>query len=562
MNKETFHGQSTKQNYKNDIEDSLKQKTVYKIYEYLDDYSYGNSDSIGIIITKIKEKPNLILFQSDGPNTENIMRKLLEWRKSGSSDEVGHKGGGNKRNIYGFKSIKTYIFNNLGSGKILRCDTSPNKIYELSNSDISEDEFRNRIDTSEFITVPEIIDEENLPIWYQTVINKITTECEHVEPNYLIRMELTELPEEFTNQTKWNEFINQIRAKQYIIPIYFKNELLNMETYETYANIDLVGFNAKENEKEKSVELYINNDNSVFYLKNDNKYINVDNGEEFNDSDIVLWGEINMFVVNEKYFQQQLKEYNTDIESSITGNDVYGVYLKLNNKLTNYKPIDGNPLVDSKNNGIKTISANNTNKFRMIIIPNNNTCINPQIFNALIRTETIKALSGFLDKSPYKLILKRSMDIYKGKTIEKPKYKPPPPTPKPTPKKNDTPIKGAVYIIYIACGLWKYGLVMNSTEYNRREKQHKNNSIETVKKFTDKNINDKTVTNFYCKNTESPKGAEENIKKILLHNINDNNGHEMITMFENRGDKNDCREYFTCNDIDYITQKIIPLLSK
>ena len=555
MNKETFHGQSTKQNYKNDIEDSLKQKTVYKINEYLDDYSYGNSDSIGVLIKKIKDKPNLILFQSDGPKTENIMRKLLEWRKSGSSNEVGHKGGGNKRNIYGFKSIKTYIFNNLRNGTVLRCDTSPNKISELSNSDISEDEFRNRIDTSEFITVPEIIDEDNLPIWYNEVINMINSECKHVEPNYLIRMELTELPEEFINQKNWNEFINQIRAKQYDIPIYFKNDLLNMESYETYENIDLVGFGKKENEK--NVELYINNDYTIFYLKNDNKYINVCDGSEYNNSDIELWGEINMFVANDKYFQKQKEEYNSNIDCPITGNDAYGVYLKLNNKLTNYKPFEGNLLVESKNNGIKTMSSKNTNRFRVIIVPNNNTCINPKIFNALIRTETIKALSGFLDKSPHKYILKRCIDIYKGNSISKLQLKL---KLKIKPKKTnnkDQCVKGAVYIIYFARGVWKYGLVMDHNENNRRAKEHKNESIDIVKKFTKKDINVKNVTNFYYKITESPKGDEEHIKNILCQDKSDK-----IVMFQNMGSQHDFREYFRCNDIDYITQKIIPLLSK
>ena len=33
-------------------------------------------------------------------------------------------------------------------------------------------------------------------------------------------------------------------------------------------------------------------------------------------------------------------------------------------------------------------------------------CIDPKYFNALIRSETMKALSGFLDKSPYKKIIK------------------------------------------------------------------------------------------------------------------------------------------------------------
>ena len=81
MNNETFHGQSTQQNYKNDIDDSLKQKTVYKIYEYLDDYSYGNSNSIGILIINIKDKPNLILFQPDGPKKKKYYEKIIGMEK-------------------------------------------------------------------------------------------------------------------------------------------------------------------------------------------------------------------------------------------------------------------------------------------------------------------------------------------------------------------------------------------------------------------------------------------------------------------------------------------------
>jgi len=47
---EAFHGQSTKEMYRCDIEDSIKQKTVYKLYEYLDDHSYCDSENIGVWI--------------------------------------------------------------------------------------------------------------------------------------------------------------------------------------------------------------------------------------------------------------------------------------------------------------------------------------------------------------------------------------------------------------------------------------------------------------------------------------------------------------------------------
>ena len=544
---EVFHGQSTKQNYKSDIEDSLKQKTVYKNYEYFDDYSYGNSESIGFLLTNIKDKPNLILFQSDGPKTIEIMRKLLEWRKSGYSKEIGHKGGGNKRNIYGFKSDKTHIFNNLGNSSILKSETCPNKIFNLSNSNISEDEFRNRIDTSEFVIIPEIIDEDELPNWYNKLIQNICNSCS-IKTNYIIRMELTEVPDEYTNKLLWNEFINQIRAKQYEIPIYFKNELIDMEIFETYNNIDLVGFKNKENEK--TIELFINiNDYSKFYLKLDNKIIDVNTGNEIFNNNYIIWGKINMFVVNELYFNEQLKLYNNNLEDTLRAEDAYGVYLILNNKLTNYKPIEGNPLPPGKNNGIKTETSKNTNRFRMIFIPNNETCSNQNIFNALIRTETIKSLSGFLDKSQYKKIIKRSMDFYKGnktKINSSPKIKI---------NRDDNPI-GKVYILYLGCNLYKFGRVTNTKLYNKRKISHKNNSIEMVKKFTNKDMSIKQVIEIFTLDTSSPKAIEEKICKILSEDISNK-----IKMFQSESANNESREYFMCESLDHITQNIIPLIN-
>ena len=82
--------------------------------------------------------------------------------------------------------------------------------------------------------------------------------------------------------------------------------------------------------------------------------------------------------------------------------------------------VENNKIDDGKSN----------NKFRMVIVPNNKNCIEKRIFNLLIITEAIKSLSGFLDKSPYKKIIKLSIDIFKGNDITKTKVKT---SPKPKP---------------------------------------------------------------------------------------------------------------------------------
>ena len=91
MSEDAFHGQSTKEAYREDISDSLKQKTSYKLFEFLDDYSYGNSENMGVYLKNIKDKDNLILFSEDGPKDIKNLRKLLEWRRSGILTKSGIK---------------------------------------------------------------------------------------------------------------------------------------------------------------------------------------------------------------------------------------------------------------------------------------------------------------------------------------------------------------------------------------------------------------------------------------------------------------------------------------
>ena len=235
-----IYGQSTKESYRDDIETSRKQKTVFKIFEWMDDHSYGNSKNLGFYL----EKPEddiiyMYLFQEDGPKKIKDLAKFIEWRRSGESNEIGHKGGGNKRNIYGYNCEKVDMLMRIDEKNVLTSSTKPNGLYELATSDIDEQNFRSESDSSKYIKNPEIIHIRECPSWYKETFDKILKESK-IKPNFIIRFDLNKVPEEFIDQDKWNEFINQIRAKQYTIPIHFKNELLGMKKYESFDNLDFV----------------------------------------------------------------------------------------------------------------------------------------------------------------------------------------------------------------------------------------------------------------------------------------------------------------------------------
>ena len=566
---DSFHSQSTKENTKSDIEDSIKQKNVYKLFEWFDDWRY--TLSLTIITTMMcmwvkqnKENPSkatLYLFQQGGPQTKEILRKLFEWRRSGNTnDDVGHKGGGNKRLIYGMNADKVSIFSRTANSDndVLFCETRPNAIYELTKQNINEEIFRSKVDTSEFVKLPELKDVDDLPGWY-TKEFKIIQEESGIDPNYLIKLELPEIPPEFINVNKWNEFVNQILAKQYEIPIYFKNELIGMDKYETHENIDLVGFGAMEYKMD--IELYNDTENiRNFYLYDKkNKKYNIVNSKtdsiETLPPTIKLWGIIRMFIVVKEYLEEQLKKYNKNLDkdSTLKESDIYGVYMQLNRQLNNYLPIQGNGnniMPDGKNNKIG-LNGSSTNKFRIVIIPDNELCCEKKYFDALAKTETIKALSSFLDRSHYKKIISQSMGLYKENMWPQEQKKSIPTT------SRDKKVPGIKYLIYIAGGLYKFGCCDDEKNYPERLKKHKNESIDRVKEFTGIDIKEKSAVELYAKSTTSPKSGEEEIKNI----IRDYKHKEKITLFQNEGSHNDIREYFICSDFDYIMQEILPQLN-
>ena len=550
-----IYGQSTKESYRTDIEDSRKQKTVYKNYEYFDDYSYSHSTKMGMWVKKNKDTYSVVLFQENGPESIEVLKKLLEWRRSGESNEIGHKGGGNKRNIYGFESDRVAIISKINEYEALYCETTPNALYELSKSDIDELSFRNVADSSTYIKCPEIKDiDEDLPGWYKNYFSQITEESD-IQPNYLIRMDMSQLPQEYIDNDLWNEYINQVRAKQYQIPIYFKNERLNMTEYVHYDNIDLVGFNDENKINPTQFTLFIDKETKEFYLKENEKFVNVKTCLVNDDTDnIIAWGLIDMFITKKEYFTEQLKIYNKDNINQLRAEDFYGVYIKLNGKITNFIPVKDKPLGDSRNNNVKVEEGQRNNgRLRIIISPCNNLCIQREYFDALIKTETIKALSGFLDKSPYKEILRRSIEMYKGISIIKDKTKPGKKGPYIKIKKTKP---GGVYIVYLGGNLFKYGCVDTYERINERFSEHENASKEMVRKFSKNDIKRNTCIVIISEKTETPKADEEQIGRILeTHKC------DKITLFESNGSGNKQREYFLCSDFNYIVDEICSIFN-
>jgi hypothetical protein len=266
-----------------------------------------------------------------------------------------------------------------------------------------------------------------------------------------------------------------------------------------------------------------------------------------------------MFIVQEQYQKEQLNNFNKDITIPLKAEDIYGVYISINGKFTNCRPVEGNLLGASKNNGIKTGESSNTNRFRMIIQPDQNVCKDDRLFSALLATNSIKALTGFLDKSPYKKIIKFATDKFRGISSKKPSKPVKQIKPKPVGQLDE--IMGANYLVYLGSDLWKHGMVKDSIDrLDTRINEHKNDSIRKIKYFTGKDVREKIAIPFWSNQTKSPKGDEENIGKILIqYQICE--GIEKIKLFSsNVSDKED-REYFICTDMDYILYKIIPALN-
>jgi hypothetical protein len=419
-------GQSTKQAYAKDIETSRKIPTIYKSFEYFEDYSHSTSNVIGCSVGTDKyDTPYQALFQPDGPKVQETMGKLLEWRKSGDSVEIGHQGGGNSRTLYGFDSDKVHICMKIDENNILYSSTRPNDLHQLALSDMEEHEFRRRSDLPPYINSPVHMSPKDMPAWYKNTYDKLKKES-GIEPKYLIYFELKDIPKEYVEQKCWNQYINQIRAKQFDIPIWFKNDFLTprgsrkaeeRNGYIRYHNIDMVGLHDSNKVNDKYYKLYYHEKKNEYYIKSDDRpFINVKNEKVIKLSeDMSYICDIRAFIADKEYIDTELKKYNKDINNKLSAESFYGVYIILNGKLTNYKPVEGQLLGQSKNNKIN--NGKNSAYFRVIFMPK----CKDELLYKFIQTREIKALTGFLPQGPYEDVLALITTLFKDKFVQKQK---------------------------------------------------------------------------------------------------------------------------------------------
>jgi len=566
MNK-TFHSHSLKKITEHEINISTKLKFYKKIFEFLDDHTYGNSTNIGIYIKVIKDQNNelrkvyLYLFMDDPIKDVETVTKLLQWRRSGDSNEIGHQGGGNKRIIFGMNAINVHISSNIGNNQIIEGSVNVDDLYKLSiNDNICEETFRKESVSSKYITVPSIKDnsyETTTVGWYKETYDNIGKKFEF-NPNYLLRFNLNvdNIPDDFQNEEKWNLLIKQISSKNYKIKINYSNEFIN-ENIEKIENIDLIGLNISDRTNEKIYKLFYNN--NEFIINYGDKFINLEKKTINNNINLNYWGEIISYCFKKNIFSDNLKKFNNGISNmeNHTANHFYGIYFNLNNKNTDYKALGG-ILPTSKNNKLGDKLGDNSKSstayFRMVVKPDIELCKKKEVLEKLVLTNTIKANTIFIEKSDYKKIINIILSLYKTnnnlpmntkKTEKKRKKKE---------KKPESNFKnGAIYLVYFGWNLYKFGHVGNIKGYNKRFNQHKRDSIKNVKEYCNEDIDNPFCSEYLKIECKKSKEIEEKIKNIIKDD-KDNK----FEWFENLGDKNEILEYFYCEDEAYIQQKLIP----
>lgn len=532
-----------KQAYKAHIKESREHETHALLYEFMDDHKYSDAEFVCVHIRK-NPKGEILLYLSmeKGPQDLDSMTKILQWRISGNSNEKGHKGGGNKRLLYGHYASRIVLNSMVNDEEFIRAETKPDDIFMLSNDPtISEGDFQNRVDRDYIKWPTDYLNLEEEGAWFNSYQQEMQSRGLHVK--YVTRMSLTEpIRKEYIDKKQWRYLISLIQMKNYNIPIYFKNEILDEQEFTRYPNIDMIGLYHKE--MEQMMHLYLM-PNEEYIIKNKNTYFNTKGEEIAFDTCFKLVANLHLYKINEQYLKEQLNALNaiSKPDRKYNQEDFYGIYIVLNGKQTNYLSIiDILPL--SKNLGPELGNS----CFRFIIEP----VCDDNILEKIIVTDTLKAKTGFkfinkAKKLGYEVIKQTKNNICPEKN-------------EPIKKKSKETIYGQCYIIQLGPNLYKYGYVTTIDNIESRMKSHKKESIEKVKEFCEI-----TMPQPFCKPLyytipiEQPKAFEEWIGQLLDRHCVQSNV-QKITLYQSKGSEHEQREYFTCNDPCYIHSVILPLI--
>ena len=543
------HSMPIKQSYNAHIKESREHETYELLNEFMDDYSYENGAFVCIHVDKPNKKGevNLHLSMEKGPQTLETMTKMLQWRISGTSQEKGHKGGGNKRLIYGHNASRVILQSMVNDEEFIKAETKPDDIFALSNDQfISEGDFQNKVDRDYIKWPSDLLNLDEEGAWFKTY--RIDMKLLDIPVNYVMRLTLsTPLRKEYTDMKYWKYLIALIQMKNYSIPIYFKNEFLSETEFHTYPNMDMIGLQHKEGEQ--MMGLYLSPGDECI-IKNKDTYTNAKGEEIPFDIGFQCVGKICLYNIEETYFTEQLTALNglSKQYRKYKQSDFCGVYIVLNSKQTNYLPIPD--LFSTSHMGQELGNS----LFRLIIEP---TCADP-ILEKLITTDTIKAKTRFKRFDKAKKLVQEIIRIARiningsvqpNKTAKK--------------KKITDSKPGQCYVIHLGADLYKYGLVTSAENMEIRMKEHKTESIENVKEFCQIDLPEKYCKPlYYTTPLTSPKAFEEWIGQLLEDHCEDKNGVEKICLYQHDGSEHEQREYFTCNDHAYITDVILPLILK
>lgn len=375
---------------KKKIEESQRAPETYKVKEFLDDYGYSDAKKSAICVIKDPEDDHiyyLVLCSDKGPQRPDQINQQLEWRISGSSDEKGHEGGGNSRNLYGHKSKEVNIVSRIADSEdYISATIYPEAIYKLvSDSTIGGADYDKRRTQSEFVECPKIFKQKDMKKKKGYVLKRLKQVNEKLNDNYgyfqMFEIDRSELPNDYTDPEKWEEFKQYLGMTHYPIEIVVLNEVIGEVTPNKIPHIDMAGLNGPK-KTEKRVNLCRNKNNGSYFVKTqDGQSIDIITQKKSHlekNSDCIL--NIHMFVADKTYINEQKKKYK--IKKPL--DDFYGISHHMNGKFTSGYP--EHILPHSKNN---KVDGHGSAYVRIIDTPYEN--VSDKLLKKVINTDTIKA---------------------------------------------------------------------------------------------------------------------------------------------------------------------------